>query len=232
MASLERTGLDKAFKLRSSLSTSNMVFFDKEGKIRKYASEREILEDFADTRLEYYHKRKAHLLKVLRQQLEILAAKARFIQLVAREEVKVKNRKKEAIIQDLVKHKFRTLHEITEGSDIDVPGGHDGDGAGEEDASKKDKKKGGGWEYLLGMALWSLTHEKVLELEAQVRTKEAEVEELELTAPEEIWERDLDAVLAALDEADEHARRALNEERRMRDRAAKRAASAAAGGGK
>merc|ERR1712228_368236 len=82
MGKLERTGLEKAFKLRANLSTSNMVFFDRDGKIQKFNTEQEIIETFAEIRLEYYHKRKAHLLKKLRQQKEILSEKARFIQLV------------------------------------------------------------------------------------------------------------------------------------------------------
>merc|ERR1719371_159427 len=96
-----------------------MVFFDKEGKIQKFTSEREILESFAETRLQYYFKRKDYLLEKLRQQHEILSEKARFIELVIEEKLKVKNRKREALIEDLRKHNFRTFYEITDGDDFD-----------------------------------------------------------------------------------------------------------------
>jgi DNA topoisomerase-2 len=58
MAKAEAEGLEKKFKLCSSISTSNMVCFDKDGRIRRYSSAEEILEEFYDLRLKYYQKRK------------------------------------------------------------------------------------------------------------------------------------------------------------------------------
>jgi len=54
----EQKGLLEFFKLTSKIDTSNMVCFDFEGKIKKYDSAEEILEDFYPTRLAYYQKRK------------------------------------------------------------------------------------------------------------------------------------------------------------------------------
>lgn len=51
-------GLDKAFKLVSSVATSNMVCFDPQGRIKKYNSPEEIVQEFYDVRLDYYRKRK------------------------------------------------------------------------------------------------------------------------------------------------------------------------------
>lgn len=56
----EQEGFEKRFKLSSTLSTGNMVCFDLNGKIRKYASAEEILQDFFHKRLEYYGLRKVH----------------------------------------------------------------------------------------------------------------------------------------------------------------------------
>lgn len=55
---IKKDGLEKAFKVTSSLATSNMVCFDPEGKIKKYATPEEILLDFYDIRMDFYHKRK------------------------------------------------------------------------------------------------------------------------------------------------------------------------------
>ncbi|CAE8691122.1 unnamed protein product, partial [Polarella glacialis] len=85
------------------------------------------------------------------QQAEILRAKARFVQEVMDEKLKVKNRKKDVLIEDLRKHGFKTLREITGGADVDIDGLPQG--------------KAGGWEYLLGMPLWSLTAERVADLQ-------------------------------------------------------------------
>ncbi len=40
------------------------MLFDADGKIRRFGSPEEIIEAFAPLRLEFYHKRKAHLLQV------------------------------------------------------------------------------------------------------------------------------------------------------------------------
>ena len=57
----EAQGLLEFFKLTSKLNTSNMICFDFEGKIKKYDTAEEILEDFYPVRLAYYQKRKVML---------------------------------------------------------------------------------------------------------------------------------------------------------------------------
>jgi len=54
----EELGLLEFFKLTSKINTSNMICFDFEGKIKRYDSPEEILEDFYPVRLAYYQKRK------------------------------------------------------------------------------------------------------------------------------------------------------------------------------
>jgi DNA topoisomerase-2 len=54
----EGQGLHEFFRLTSKINTSNMICFDFEGKIKKYDSPEEILEDFYPMRLAYYQKRK------------------------------------------------------------------------------------------------------------------------------------------------------------------------------
>ena len=40
------------------------MLFDADGRIRRFGSPEEVIEAFAPLRLEFYHKRKAHLLQV------------------------------------------------------------------------------------------------------------------------------------------------------------------------
>jgi len=54
----EQEGLEKRFKMSTTISTSNMVCFDLNGKIRKYTSATEILIDFYHKRVEFYGLRK------------------------------------------------------------------------------------------------------------------------------------------------------------------------------
>jgi hypothetical protein len=54
----EEQGLMEFFKLTSKINTSNMICFDFDGKIKKYKSPEEIIEDFYPVRLSHYQKRK------------------------------------------------------------------------------------------------------------------------------------------------------------------------------
>ncbi len=64
-AALER-GLEETFKMSKSIATSNLVAFDAQGRIHKYATVLDILEEFYHVRLKFYEKRKVSLLLVLR----------------------------------------------------------------------------------------------------------------------------------------------------------------------
>jgi len=55
----EAQGLTEYFKLTSKINTSNMICFDFDGKIKKYNSPEEIIEEFYPKRLAFYQKRKA-----------------------------------------------------------------------------------------------------------------------------------------------------------------------------
>ena len=59
-AALEE-GLEERFKLVKSLATSNLVAFDAQGRITKYANVEEILKAFYDVRIRFYEKRKVIL---------------------------------------------------------------------------------------------------------------------------------------------------------------------------
>lgn len=60
----EKEGLEKRFKMATTFNTSNMICFDLNGKIKKYASAEDILIDFYHKRLEYYGLRKVSMLSV------------------------------------------------------------------------------------------------------------------------------------------------------------------------
>ena len=79
------------------------------------------------------------------------------------------------------------------------------------------------YDYLLSMPLWSLSEEKVLELEAQMKTKKDDQDTLEATHIHTLWDRDLDAFLAAL---------RIQEEKDEKDRLAHKGMKASGGGQK
>lgn len=71
----EAQGLVEYFKLTSKISTSNMICFDFDRKIKRYESPEEILEDFYPVRLAYYQKRKVSVCQSLISYLTVEAVK-------------------------------------------------------------------------------------------------------------------------------------------------------------
>jgi DNA topoisomerase-2 len=92
--------------LQNSLSLNNMILFNEQGKIQKYASQYEIIDEFFDIRLEYYRLRKENILKVLEEQKSYLSNKMKFIQSVLKKNIVVENKKRDAIEAQIVKLKI------------------------------------------------------------------------------------------------------------------------------
>ncbi len=96
----------KDFKLRKAFRTSNMHLFHPVSGIKKYSSPEEILGDFFEIRLEYYAKRKEHLIKVLTEKTSVLETKARFIRMVVDGTLVVFKRARKDVEAELLGHKF------------------------------------------------------------------------------------------------------------------------------
>ncbi len=58
LTNVEEAELEEKFKLSKSIATSNLVAFDAEGRITKYATAEDILKEFFNYRLSFYSKRK------------------------------------------------------------------------------------------------------------------------------------------------------------------------------
>jgi len=238
MKEVEKIGLEKFFKIRSSVSTSNMVLFDHENKIAKYNSALDILKDFCKLRRQIYVKRKAYLVAKLTREKEILSNKARFILMVVKGELELRKRKKADILKDLQKHGFKTMTELDailkegggQATDEDLEAMKKAEA--DPDAEKSD------YDYLLGMNLWSLSFEKVEELKAQHEIKRQELEILRKTTIESIWDNDLEALKKVLDEIDrieeeeEQAAHDFAAGRKKKDSSRAATAAAKKGGGR
>merc|ERR1711890_106 len=72
----------------------------------------------------------------------------------------------------------------------------------EEEEKEEDeiKKFSAGYNYLLSMALWSLTLEKVEALKKEKEAKEKELDDLMKKSPEDLWNIDLENFLVELDQ--------------------------------
>jgi DNA topoisomerase-2 len=97
----EDGGIEKKFKLTSSISLNNLVLFDSKQRIKKYQSEVEILEDFYPIRHALYARRKEYVLSEMRKELRTMQNKCRFIESVNDGSIQLRNRSKEEIVDSL-----------------------------------------------------------------------------------------------------------------------------------
>ena len=63
--------IEKMFKLTSNINTTNMVLINHQGKVTKYNSPEEIMDEFFDVRMEYYKRRKYIYLKIYKKRIKL-----------------------------------------------------------------------------------------------------------------------------------------------------------------
>lgn len=192
LSKAEDMGLLKALKMTNNINTTNIVCFDKDGKIKKYNSAEDILKEFYELRLEYYAKRKEHLIYVLKDEFERLDNKAKFIDLVIKKQLIYINRKEEDVIADMKKFGLKPIYPRKKKSALIV--------ADEEENNDDAERDGNGYEYLFSINVRGFTEQKVKELIKQKDAKFVELEEIQGTPPKTFWRRDLDALLEQWDD--------------------------------
>ena len=205
----EKGGLLGKFKLTKSLATTNMHLFDENNRIMKFDTANEILDYFYTARIDCYKKRKDHMLKNMRREQRMLSNKARFIEEVCADDLVVSNRKRAAILTDLKERKY-DLFPKEDARNNSRNDDTDSDSEDAEDSSNADLAKG--YEYLLGMKIWSLTYEKAEKIRKELAEKTEAVTRLEETPPSNLWENDLDSIEEALDDRDQFYIEAAEEE--------------------
>lgn len=135
-------------------------------------------------------------------QLELLKLdnKVRFVLGVVKGEIVVNNRKRAELLLELKLKGFTPFPRKSKTSEPIVAGteNHEGEDANESEETIKGVKAGD-YEYLLSMAIGSLTLEKVQSLCSERDKLEEDVEELKRATPKSLWIKDLDAFLHQLD---------------------------------
>ncbi|KAM3733934.1 hypothetical protein ACB098_11G175300 [Castanea mollissima] len=215
-------GLLKKFKLTTTISTTNMHLFDPRGVIKKYDNPEQILEDFFHLRLEFYEKRKKFLLNKREMELLKLENKVRFILAVVKGEIIVSNRKRADLFVELQTKGFTPFPKKTKAVEPEVAGATD-DAEETEVKSPADSSSNGvqisDYEYLLAMAIGSLTIEKVQELCAERDKLNKEVDDLRKETPKSFWRKDLDALEGQLDELEKSDAQSEELRKKMRGKA-------------
>ncbi|XP_049538029.1 DNA topoisomerase 2 [Anopheles darlingi] len=232
----EEGGFHRLFKLTSSISTSSMNAFDDKNYLKRYDHANSIFQDFYTIRLEYYGKRREYLLGMLQAEADSMSDKARFIMEKCSGQLTVENKKRKALIEEMIKRGYRPdpikewKRRVQSAEDQEAEEAAEAEGAEEEDEEQQDvkpgkastSKKGGApadpekafqrltdvkkFDYLLGMSMWMLTEERKNEILKQRDQKLMELKSLQAKTLQMLWMEDLDALSRKLDEVEEKER--------------------------
>ena len=194
----------KKMKLETSISTTNMNLFNSDGQITKYNSATEVIREYFPRRLSLYSSRKDAMLEKMEKEHSKLSNQVRFILAVINGELVVSNRPKQELLSELKVKKFTLL----------LNGNENDDDTNDEEDEPSQAELSRGYDYLLGMKIWSLTEEKVQELSQKLEEKDMEIEKLRATASSDLWLSDLEALEEMLHIiADNEAASAADEEK-------------------
>lgn len=187
--------LKKKFKLVSTISMNNLVLFNKDRKIVKYANVSEIMEEHFLVREDFYRKRKEFMIAKLTRECEILANKVRFILAVVENELIINKKQKMILVKELQAKKFATKKQLdmifTEPVISSDENTKEQEQEQETDSEPSATVSSREYDYLLSMPLWSLTYEKVEALKKEHKEKSEELERLHRITIYDMWNKDL-----------------------------------------
>jgi DNA topoisomerase-2 len=152
------------FKLVSRLGTTNMHLYNTLGVITRYETSNDIIKEFYNTRLQMYIKRKKYLINKINNELNILEWKMKFINNVLENKIIVFKQKRENIIKRVQELGFPEL------------------------ATENNNES---YDYITTLPLFSLTEEKVQELQNKLDNKILELEKIKSTTEIEQWKHEL-----------------------------------------
>lgn len=164
-SSSDKNSIEKELKLVSSISLTNMNCF-KDNVITKYNDPNEMLIDYAITRLEKYEERRQYIIKKLEEEMRLLHYKKKFIEQKLNGKIVIERRKKDDIIDDLIRLKYPKL------------------------SNNEDKEPS--YDYLTSILLFHFTEEKIQELNDNYNKKEEEVNYYKNITSKELWINELD----------------------------------------
>ncbi len=104
-------GTVEDMKLKTTLSTTNMVLFNKDGMLQKFNTIMDIVNEWCPTRLEYYVKRRDYIMSRIRDDLSLETNKMRFIKEVMENKLVINERPEEDIEKDMEKGKYEKRDE-------------------------------------------------------------------------------------------------------------------------
>ena len=182
LSDVDKTGLtefEKIFQMATSVSCCNtMNLYDENNKLKHFTNIEDILLHYYNIRLEYYELRRAHLIKLLNQDLLLLSTRAQFILDVINDVVKIRNIPENEIIMQfktlqyaiminnvLIEYKLLTPKQLTS-----------------SDSS---------YDFLITMPIRSMCKEKVEDLLKEKEKRTSELTLLTSKTAKNLWDEDL-----------------------------------------
>ncbi len=177
---------EKKFDLVKSIRTSNMHLYNHESQITKYNNVEDILQEFYKIRLEYYLKRKLYWLVRKKKELDIIAAKIKFIEYVRDQKIDI--RKEEEIVVKILEE-----NDFPKFSNNDLKGNVDVDNVKNEDSEDIEEENHDkfSYDYLLRMQIRTLTQKIMEKMKKEYEEKMALYKELEGKSDKDLWNEDL-----------------------------------------
>lgn len=173
--------IEKDLGLVSKIKTSNLVLYNKDNTLVKYDNPNLILLDFYNNRLLKYRDRKIKYLQILNNQLMILKYKMKYINEVINKTIIIEHKKRNEVIQQLIDKEYPKLS-----TDINAIDDND---IAEENKSSIVKYKT--YDYIIKLDIFSLTQDKLDQLQKQIDDKQAEYDKYNNTPIKELWKQEL-----------------------------------------
>jgi DNA topoisomerase-2 len=171
---LKSKTLEKKLGLVSKIKLTNMYLFDENSMIKKFKTPNDIIKHHAKVRLEYYEKRKKHLLDKWDNELKVINYRIKFLNDYQEDVIVItKKTKSTDLIEQLEKLKYPRL---TEGA--------------EETPS---------YNYLTKLRLWDLTQDEMEKLKKKYDELCTQIENLKKKKIQKMWLDELTEFIEAYD---------------------------------
>lgn len=157
---IKTDAIETKLKLTSAIQVSNMHVY-KNNEIVKYTNPNYMIKDYADHRLDIYQKRKEHWIKILENELQLLKFRRKFIKEVITDKLVISKKQKQVLVDELASKDYPELS-----TNINSKPSYD---------------------YLVGMQMWTLTQEKIDELESNYNEKKDELDMYKNTSIQDLW---------------------------------------------
>jgi DNA topoisomerase-2 len=172
-------GVEKLLKLYTTNSNTNMHLFNPKDKLHKYETVTEIIDDYFETRLELYQKRKEFMIASIEKDLLFLNNKSIYIGELLNDTIDLRKKKKDDVVQMLKAKKYAVIDD-----DVD-------------------------YKYLTKLPMDSVTEENVDKITKECKSKQQELNILKGTSINSMWGKELEAFTKGYLEYKENRERLL-----------------------